>query len=779
MGANKVKPRGGRPGASVKIPSTTDRRELTEVSTLSLDRDLAERFLTALDPEATFWTFQTFDDDRDRKSKSLVRVLHGTLDEHWDTLERLNGQGAGIFVTVSETDGKGRTGKNIVRVRSLFLDLDGAPLEPVLANGRTPHIVVESSAKRWHTYWRVTHLPLDQFTQLQKSLIEQFGGDKSVHDLPRVMRLPGFLHRKGEPFLSHIVSTSKKTKLYTVADFPAVEVKKKVSDKKRAERSKQDQSKWQKLNSAALAKLEAWVPELLPEAKPYHDGYRVTSASLRRDLEEDLSLMPQGIKDFGVHDLGDAKEGRRTPLDVVMEWGGKTLVEASLWLRNKIGLPEEGVSLEDFRAYMPQHNYFFTPSREPWPASSVNARMGSVKLLDNNGNPQLDDDGKPKTISASAWLDTNRPVEQVTWAPGEPMLIQDRLIVEAGWIERAGVAILNLYRPPTIVPGDPQLAGMWIDLAYKVFLKEDGDHFIKWCAQRVQTPQIKINHALVIGSDDHGIGKDSLLEGLRRAVGPYNVKEVTPQTLLGRFNGYLQSVVMRCNEARDLGEMTRYQFYDHTKAYTASPPDTLSCDEKNVKEHHILNCTGVIITTNHKTDGIYLPPEDRRHYVAWSERVATDFEEGYWTKFWNWLNDGGDRHVAAYLATFDLSSFDPKAPPPKTDAFWEIVNSNRTPEDSELADAIDRLENPKAITIIQIADGAKDEELKLWIKDRRNRRVIPHRLGKCGYVPVRSDTKDGLWKISGARQAIYALKELSPGDRLNAAQELVDKAKDM
>jgi hypothetical protein len=30
----------------------------------------------------------------------------------------------------------------------------------------------------------------------------------------------------------------------------------------------------------------------------------------------------------------------------------------------------------------------------------------------------------------------------------------------------------------------------------------------------------------------------------------------------------------------------------------------------------------VIITTNHKTDGIYLEPDDRRHYVAWSDRAA-------------------------------------------------------------------------------------------------------------------------------------------------------------
>jgi hypothetical protein len=29
---------------------------------------------------------------------------------------------------------------------------------------------------------------------------------------------------------------------------------------------------------------------------------------------------------------------------------------------------------------------------------------------------------------------------------------------------------------------------------------------------------------------------------------------------------------------------------------------------------------------------------------------------------------GGDRHIASYIASLDLSEFDPKAPPPKTQA---------------------------------------------------------------------------------------------------------------
>ena len=133
------------------------------------DLEEAARFLAALDPEAKTWTFQTFDDDADRKdNKRFARVLIGTLDQHAAELERLNNEGAGVFVTINETDGKGRTTDNIIRVRAVFLDLDGAPLEPVLANGRQPHIVNESSPGKWHVYKRVRNMPLDDFKPAQR-----------------------------------------------------------------------------------------------------------------------------------------------------------------------------------------------------------------------------------------------------------------------------------------------------------------------------------------------------------------------------------------------------------------------------------------------------------------------------------------------------------------------------------------------------------------------------------------------------------------------------------
>jgi hypothetical protein len=58
----------------------------------------------------------------------------------------------------------------------------------------------------------------------------------------------------------------------------------------------------------------------------------------------------------------------------------------------------------------------------------------------------------------------------------------------------------------------------------------------------------------------------------------------------------------------------------------------LRVDEKNLREYSILNCCGVIVTTNHKSDGIHLPADDRRHYVAWSDLTKADFADDYWSR---------------------------------------------------------------------------------------------------------------------------------------------------
>jgi hypothetical protein len=300
-----------------------------------------------------------------------------------------------------------------------------------------------------------------------------------------------------------------------------------------------------------------------------------------------------------------------------------------------------GVTLEDFVAYLPKHVYVFTPCREIWLGAGIDNVFPRMEVIGKNGQPKRNKKGQIVTEPATKWLDKNRGIQQATWCPGQPMLIKDRVVVDGGWIEKQGVTTFNWYRPPRIKLGDATQAQRWLDHVHKLLDAErDAEHCIRWLAHRVQNPGEKINHGLVLGGDQ-GIGKDSMLEPVKHAVGPWNFHDVSPTHLLADFNAFAKSVILRVNEGRDLGEIDRFKFYDRTKIYTAAPPDVLRVNEKFIQEFYVFNVLGFILTTNHRTDGIYLPADDRRHYVAWSDRRKEDFSPNYWNQLWGFYANSG------------------------------------------------------------------------------------------------------------------------------------------
>lgn len=504
------------------------------------------------------------------------------------------------------------------------------------------------------------------------------------------------------------------------------------------------------------ANLEALL-ENVPDARATWEGKRLPSAS-----ERDLAIASWCARAGWTHqETADAIIARRSHCGddvrkaMRQDYMQATLAKAFASVAED-ATEERPVTLESFYAYLPMHRYLYRPTGELWPAASVNSSIPPVR---------------PKK-SASTWLDESRPVQQMTWVPGEPELIRDRLIVEGGWFDHPGASVFNLYQPPRIQPGEPDKATRWRDLLQRVY-PDDHEHITMWLAHRVQRPEEKLNHALVLGGPQ-GIGKDTLLEACRRGVGPWNFREVSPPVLMGRFNPFVKAVIMRVSEAHDLGEVSRFAFYEHLKTYTAAPPDVLRVDEKNIREYVVPNVCGVVVTTNNR-DGVYLPPDDRRHYVAWSPLTKYDFEPDFWKRFWSWYLEGGIWHVVAHLQALDLANFDPKAPPPKTPAFWQFVDANRSPEDAELADALEDLGNPEAVTLGQIGEAAQTEAFRLWLGERKNAWAVRKRMEAVGYVSVRNPhTKDGVWKIAGRRQAVYARQELAPRDQIAAARALAE-----
>jgi Primase C terminal 2 (PriCT-2)/RepB DNA-primase from phage plasmid len=196
----------------------------------NLDIEQQRRFIRLLNPKSGGFTLQTFADNKSVRDPSLTRVIQSPT--HGGLLQ-LHAHGAGIYVTVNETDGKGRKSENITRIRAVWQEdddgFDGAfPLHPSM--------VVETSPGHFHRYWLVADdWPADErgradFAAVMERMVENYGSDKNAKDISRVLRFPGFLHRKGEtPHLVRIVEASARrySRAEIIAAFPPVERPKK------------------------------------------------------------------------------------------------------------------------------------------------------------------------------------------------------------------------------------------------------------------------------------------------------------------------------------------------------------------------------------------------------------------------------------------------------------------------------------------------------------------------------------------------------------------------
>jgi hypothetical protein len=214
------------------------------------------------------------------------------------------------------------------------------------------------------------------------------------------------------------------------------------------------------------------------------------------------------------------------------------------------------MSLGDFVAYPHTSQYIDMATGNMWPARGVDRKL-----------PPMEEKGEKKPIPASLWLDRHNYVTQIAWVPGEAQFLENTVIRDGGLSDCAGHAIYNSYLPPTIdkARGDKRRAIPWLKHVALCFSEEDAFHILGFLAHAVQRPFEKINHVAVARTRDRqryiaGAGASSCW--------PVECAEVSPEQFMGRFNGFAKSVLLRINEAKDLGGTdgkSRFAFYDRMK----------------------------------------------------------------------------------------------------------------------------------------------------------------------------------------------------------------------
>ena len=180
----------------------------TSKAQLVPDLDMARRHLLLLDEDEEKFVFQTFDDNKERKNKSLISIFHGTLDQYAKELTRLQQQGAGVFVTVNHSSNGGRKKADIDSCRAIFREADEPNLPPLPLE---PHIRIESSPGKYHEYLLLESTDdFEVWDATMQTMVAVHGSDPNAKDRSRLLRLAGFYHLKNpdRPHMVRIVEES-------------------------------------------------------------------------------------------------------------------------------------------------------------------------------------------------------------------------------------------------------------------------------------------------------------------------------------------------------------------------------------------------------------------------------------------------------------------------------------------------------------------------------------------------------------------------------------------
>jgi len=263
-----------------------------------------------------------------------------------------------------------------------------------------------------------------------------------------------------------------------------------------------------------------------------------------------------------------------------------------------------------------------------------------------------------RAYSVYAQWSGNSIKNRLTYLPGKPPIMLDSV---------------NMWRPTTIGPKQGDVS-VWLDHIKNFYSVEAADHLLNWLAYTLQHQSTKPGHAVLMGSKYEGIGKDLWLIPVREAFGKHNVSEIGADALSSQFNEWLAHKHLII--VQEIWTGARRELSNQLKPLLSSPPDEIMVNEKGIARYPVPNVCATIMLTNHK-DAVSMAAEDRRYFVMWSEAAPQSPE--YYQHFADWVSDEENHaRVYDYLLRRDVSKFNIKAPPPKTDAKAEMVDATMT-----------------------------------------------------------------------------------------------------
>jgi len=491
-----------------------------------------------------------------------------------------------------------------------------------------------------------------------------------------------------------------------------------------------------------------------------------TWAHRREDLKDDSSaydmsmvsqLALKGLSRQEVWDVVVAMRHKHDPADdkaMRLDYAQSTLFRGFGAAASEVRSVTDGgyFLLSDFWAYLPGAGakFIFDPTgiSSMWTTDAINQFF--PKTIVPGGS-----------VPGAHWLLLNRYIVGAVWEPQGPRIMEDVVAIEGDIKPHKGSRLYNTFVPCPTLEGDGDVSP-WLDLVRATY-PEECEHILDWMAFLVQNPGVKINHALILGGGE-GIGKDTILYPLEASLGKANVADISPENLFDSFNPWVQSLLLKVNEARDTGGKNKWKLAEHMKKYITSPPHFLYRNQKHEPAHYVRNAFGVVFTTNYQ-DALHIDRNSRRYYVAWSS--AEKPSEEYFRELYEWMEEGGGLGaVQKWFLARDVSGFNPSAPPEKTAAFRVAVQSSFSDNSLALQQCLDLLDHPPAVCSECIDMAAFQGNVSVSLGTAALRRTIQEE----GYVASPNpDRKDGRWYSPAYKKPVVVFVQKGLGDEVRTS----------
>lgn len=350
---------------------------------------------------------------------------------------------------------------------------------------------------------------------------------------------------------------------------------------------------------------------------------------------------------------------------------------------------------------------------------------------------QMTKDGVAKKVrvpTAATWVKWpgRATVARMVFKPGAPKVADDEFNMWEGWphAPRAG----------SVAPWKKLL-----DYALQDLRPHEREWFEHWCAYPIQNPGAKMYTACVFYGLQEGTGKTLIGLTLKRLYGKHG-SQIGQSALNDERNEWAVNKQFIIGD--EVTGSDRFNMVDRLKGMISQ--EEMWVNQKYVPSYMVSDCVNYYFTSN-RCNAFIMSSKDRRYFIVEMNRAPLAAE--FYAEYERWLNDEGPSALMAHMMKMDLSTFNPAAKAPLTEAKQEMELLGRSDLDDWCANIADNVPTHKDVY-------TASELLAMFDSDGRSG-VKLNTMGRALKIAGVWQPSKGLpFKYNGRSHRVYVVRNL-------------------